>query len=519
MLGTAVVLTAASTGCRKNDFNINKNPNQPTDSTVTYDVILPAALHGTGDIVGSDWGWLQNWMGYWARSGGYAPDNTEETYQITTSFQTRLWNDLYNNAYDYQVMQNKANQSGAKFYEGIARIMKANNFQILVDIYNNVPYFEALKGSNNVTPKYNKGVDIYKDLFREIDAGISLIKAADYDVNKNVETNDIMFGTGDVKDSTLQKTMWYKLGNTLKLRMLVHLHNDLVFAQVAPGIDITAEMAKIATEGNGFLMAGQDARINPGYREDKPNPFYETYVADANGDATGSSAYYKANKWGINYYGYNNDPRQSFFYKAGKDGMKGVEYGLPAANENVAANLAAIGDGLTGGSHGSEREQWVLTATESLFLQAEAQERGFFAGDPKITLNEAITESFNWLGLTSTQAAANYIAGNAGYEDVDYDQSVATQGNGLFTILSQKWFAMNGVAPYETWTDFRRTGIVYGEVVGYTPGLPISVSPNNTATKIPTRLLYPQTEYNYNAANVGAEGMVERYGRIFWDLN
>ena len=44
----AVILVAVGTGCRKSQFNINRNVNDPTDSTVTYDVVLPAALHASG---------------------------------------------------------------------------------------------------------------------------------------------------------------------------------------------------------------------------------------------------------------------------------------------------------------------------------------------------------------------------------------------------------------------------------------------------------------------------------------
>jgi hypothetical protein len=104
---------------------------------------------------------------------------------------------------------------------------------------------------------------------------------------------------------------------------------------------------------------------------------------------------------------------------------------------------------------------------------------------------------------------------------------------GLFTIIAQKWYALNGINTLEVWTDYRRLSyaevasyvgaptdhFVYGEGGGYPEGPPISVSPQNTSTKIPVRYLYPQTEYNYNAANVGAEGTVDRYTRIFWDIN
>ena len=500
-----VAIVAMATGCGKEHFNINKNPDRPTDSTVTYDVILSAALHGTGEAVATNWGWLQNWMGYWARSGTYAPNLTEETYNITTTFQNSIWNDLYNNNYDYQVMQQKAAVAEARYYEGIARIMKAHNYQILVDVYNNIPYSEALKGNGNITPKYDKGIDVYSDLFRQIDTGVAMIKAATATQSKDITTNDIMFGGN--------KTRWAKFGNTLKLRLLVHLHNGLTGTQVAPGIDVAAEMAKIAAEGSGFLGAGESAQVQPGYRSDKPNPFYRTYEADETGTATQGSAYYRANRWGLEYYAHLNDPREALFYAPVSGAFRGVAYGLPAATENSSNRLSDLGPGLV---KNSGMGQWILTATESLFLQAEARQRGFLASGPsaKTLWTDAIKENFVWLGSTAN-AAQTFINAHAGSGDADVD----FDADPLHAIISQKWFALNGIAPYEVWTDFRRTNIVYGTASGYDPGPPISVAPQNTATTIPTRLLYPQTEYNYNQSNVTKEGTVERYGKIFWDIN
>jgi hypothetical protein len=160
--------------------------------------------------------------------------------------------------------------------------------------------------------------------------------------------------------------------------------------------------------------------------------------------------------------------------------------------------------------------QWIITATESLFLQAEARQRGLLTTGPtaKTLWTDAIRENFVWLGSTANagQTFINTHAGS-GVPDVDFD------AHPLYAILSQKWFSLNGIAPYEVWTDYRRTDIVYGALAGYIPGPSISVAPQNTATRIPTRMLYPQTEYNYNVSNVTKEGSVDRYGKMFWDLN
>lgn len=539
-LPLAIILIV--TGCSKDKFNINRNINNPTDSTVTYDVILPAALHATGTIVASQWGPIQNWMGYWARSGTYAPNVVEETYQITTTFGNGIWNNCYDNNYDYQIMENKAKVAGAGFYEGIARIMKAHNFQILVDVYGNVPYKEALRGNLNPTPKYDNGLDIYKDLLRQIDTGIALIKDAEVTAtnpNKNIWLNDIMFGdavSGDISLVPDMKMKWAQFGNTLKLRMLIH-------AYAVAGMDHATEFNKILNleiDGNlvGFLGADDDADVQPGYKSDKPNPYYATFKADATGSQTALNVYYRANSWGIGYYGYDGDPRLSLLYE---NGTKGVAYGLPPVNENAATNLAAVGPGLY---KSSGAPQIILSAAESFFLQAEARERGFITTGPTaaVLTVEGMYESFKYLqkGIGSWDPAdglAFYLDYNAGYADVDYSAApydVGYPAGGLYTILSQKWFALNGINTLEVWTDYRRvpyssvstqpgaptTHFVYGDGVGFTPGPPISVSPQNTETRIPVRYLYPQSEYNYNAANVGGEGVVNQFtSRIFWDIN
>jgi len=546
----AVLVIAAGTGCRKSQFNINKNINNVTDSTITYNVVLPAAMNASGRIIASQWGPIQNWMSYWSRSGTYAPNVVEETYQITTGFGNGIWNNCYDNNYDYQIVQIKAGLAGAGFYEGIARIMKAQNFQILVDVYGNVPYSQALKGSGNPTPAYDKGLDIYKALFREIDAGLALINAAivtTSNANKSIATEDIMFNGNKAK--------WNKFGNTLKLRMLIH-------AYAVGAIDKAAEMAIINANGNGFIGAGENAQINPGYSgNDKGNPFFNAYITNTDGSGSANNIYYKANEWGIEYYKFDGDPRVTNAlvagtggrtYVAGSGGLIGVPYGTPPIAIYAAAVVAGIGPGVYRSAISS---QCVLSSAESFFLQAEAIQRGWIPGGPaaaKTAMTNGIYESFTFLGVPNPVAAANtYIAANATYPDVDYNGVAQGSGGpvgGLFTILTQKWFAMNAVNTLETWCDWRRvpytevasnlittaaandaptTNFAYGDGGGFGggagsvgPGPFRSVAPQITpADNIPVRYLYPQAEYNYNTANVAAEGTITRYSKVFWDLN
>jgi len=307
-----------------------------------------------------------------------------------------------------------------------------------------------------------------------------------------------------------------------------------------PKADIQKEFDIITAEGSNFIT--EDAEVNPGYKSDKGNPFYNLYVADDTKTATSNSVYYKANIYAVGdptastpavgYYNYNGDTRVGNFYTTVGGKYRGVAYGLPSLTSYAAATLSGIGKGAY---RGVDQPQRILTAAESYFLQAECINRGFLIGDAQTTLENGIIASFTSLDPTATATdATDYIALNSGYADVDYTASerpeVAPDGavGGLYTIISQKWFALNAIAPYEVWSDYRRIDMSatkhhfqYGFSTGFDAGPAISVSPSNTKKEIPCRLLYPQNEYLYNPVNVGAQPSLGSYpfSRVFWDLN
>ncbi len=550
--------------CKKESFNINQDPNNATDSTVAYNTILPSALDNTARIVATPWGWLQNYLGYWSRSGTYAPSTEEETYQITTNFQSGIWSQVYDNLYDYELMRKSAEVSGAFMYEGIARIMKAHDFAILVDLYGNVPYSDAFKGSTtSPTPKYDNGFEIYKDLFRQIDTAIDHIKNADNSKNAEIATDDVMFGLKNFPSTgssnsviNAMKVRWAKFGNTLKLRMLTKFMNGGVefnssgsigsIEKIANNYNVQSEINAIETEGSGFLDF--DAEVNPGYQADKGNPFFNSYVEDNSGVATGNSVYYKANEFAVpnentasgggGFYQWDADTREGAFYTTvpNTNRYRGVTYGSPASTDFAASTLSGIGSGVY---RGVDKPQWIITAAESYFLQAECANRGYLTSvDPKGSLETGILSSFLSLGLTS-QDYNDYYAYNSDpavyvNPDVIYDAPEGSPDGamgGLYTIITQKWFALNAIAPFEVWSDYRRIGIsdqagvnhfIYGGPSAFfIEGPRISQSPSNTATEIPRRLLYPQREYLYNAANVGAQPSSGAYpfNPVFWDVN
>lgn len=550
LIAVSMVILTAGTGCKKEWYDINKEPNNPVESNISPDLVLPNALLNTANRAGTGFGFLNNWMGYWAPAANYSPNVEEQAYQITTNFGAGLFGGIYDNNYDYQFMENKAVETGQDMYAGIAKIMKAHNFAVLVDLYNDVPYTESLKKLEYIRPSYESGQAIYEDLVKVIDTGVNLIKNADAAKSFNIEKTDIMFH-GD-------QDLWVRFGNTLKLRLLMHQANRADRQGYIQG-----EIAKIT---GGYLGSGESAAVNPGYTSDKPNVYYASYGFTQTG--TIATDFWRANVVALNYLKYNADPREGYFYKpiagslpggfsepfptVGDVNYRGNQYGRPIDNSsypyqtfNFVSQIGgdpepgAMSGSSSGLIKGFNMDMWILTSVESMFLQAEAIRRGYIAGDAEAAYKDAIKESFIWLNVGGSHDAAveafdSWYADmdEADNSDVSYSDVANTDIAQLRLIMFQKYLALDGIAPLESWTDLRRyTGgqpqvdpepdeYADGYVGnGAYPYIHLSVNPGRTSNILPVRLLYPQRELNLNLSNVpevGRKSGDQFTGKIWW---
>lgn len=485
-LAFAVILLS---GCEKDYLDINTNPNSATESVVTPDLALAAQLTSSAGRNASSYDFLARWLGYWSASGDYSRSTVEMSYNITTDFATGLWESVYYTAGQYKTIEKKSKDLGWTYYEGISKIMGAMEMMNVVDVYNNLPYTTAFDLVGNIRPTYDKGEDVYKALFAKIDSGIALVKAADINVNRNIVKQDIMFGGN--------KTKWFKFANTLKLKMMLHAFNTTTF-------NVTAEMAKINSEGSGFLGGGINADVQPVYTSDRPNPFYAAKMFNAqNGNE--SDNYNRANNFFLNLLSGLNDPRVNFIYRTPKNGgaLKGTDYGSNANVANCSNCTSGVGYGI---GKSFTMPMWVMTSVEAEFLVAEATIRGWISGNAETAYNKAVTESFTWLGVTNPSAAAtSYLA----FPNPRITWPAAgTPADRIAVMAWQKYIALNGIGILESWNDFRRLNVVQP---------PLSIAPERGSNPIPVRLLYPSSEYNYNTANVKAQGTINQFtSKVFW---
>jgi hypothetical protein len=507
----SLLLTA---GCKKSFLDINVSPNSATEQNIGAAQILPYAMHATAARMGTSYGWTGNWIGYWGPSGTYAPDVVESTYNITTGFQSGQWTGWYDILNDLNVAEKKAKLAGQDFYEGMAILMAVPGWMSLVDMYNNIPYSEAFDLVNKLTPAYDNGQDIYNDLLVRIKYAIDKIKGAQFAANPGVLTTDIMFGApafpSDQALYAKAKQMWAKFGNTLRLKLLIHQ------SQI-PGFSPTATINDIVTEGSGFLAAGESAKVVPagGYlvSAGKLNPFWNAYKTDQGGNETND--YYRANNYVLNLMKNNQDERyKRIFSPAGNGSYTGVTYGDPPAVATNSSNTSNVsGPGL---ATSNTQPQWVLTSFESLFLQAEAIIRGWLPGNGQTAYENAVRESFVYLGVPNANSTATtYLAGldvNGNPNPVTNWASVAagTTTQKVAFVALQKYIAMTGTNNLEAWTDYRRLNVP--------SNIPISTNVARISNTIPISLLYSQTEYSFNQANVSAQGTINQFtSQIFWD--
>jgi hypothetical protein len=494
--------------CGKNYFNINNNnPNNVTD--LPPKTLMAGILNQAASIVTTDYPFLGCYQGYWTIAQGFSDITDYANYNYSTNFGQNIWTDLYGNLGNINYIEQAAvSDSTLVLFGAMARMMKALHYQLLVDVYNNVPYKQA-SNALILYPKYDSAQSIYEDIILQIDTAISMINNANAQsaVQPDV-TSDIMFGGNMV--------LWKQFGNTLKLRILLHqseMSNQQSYIQ--------ARLQDIANEGDGFLPAGQNAWVNPGYSQNnnQQNPFFAAFGFTTSGGTASNYISFKANNYAINFYTNTNDVRLGYEYSplAGY-GVTPYQYvggpfgtiGLPSPSSasSIGAYIPASGNVPAGPRAGllqSDAQPCpILTATESLFLQAEAAQRGWIGGDPQTLYQQAITASYEYLLVTSADSAA------AAY----YSQNLVNVGwtassDKLQAIIVQKWAALNGLDLLEVWSDYRR--------LHYPSDIPLSNSPNVVSQTPPVRLLYPTIEFQTNLANVQSEGTINQFtSKIFW---
>jgi len=499
----AAFLVLVGTGCKKDYLDVNTNPNSLPTATPAY--VLANALNVTAAnmVTPNETGMV--WSGHWTQSNGYIISTTLFSYAFTNG-DFNYWDNTYDNLYDYQYVIDNATKYSQEYLKGPAKVMKALYYQKLVDLYGNIPFTEALKGVDNLAPKFDDQKAVYEGLIVLLDDAIKDLKANAF--ASTYAGSDIIF-----KGSN---TNWIKFANSLKLRILMRQ------AKVS-GRDayISAEVNKIFAEGTGIL-SGTDAGVNPGYvaSAGQINPFYDLYGYSETNARRAYNNWPRGTEFVINTLKSTGDTvrLKRIYYAIGNE--NGANPGVSTKDE-VAANYVGVPYGSSAGFlpavtsapgpsvlvKGAYNKPYILmTAAEAQLNLAEAKQRYGtsinFTGTAQSYYEAGVKESYRILGASSADATRLLASG---VQDIDF----AASTNKLQAIGYQKWLTFANYNGLEAWSEYRKNNY---------PAIP--QSKNYVGTARPLRLYYPGTELGSNGANVNAQGTVDPLAtRIFWDID
>jgi len=360
-----------------------------------------------------------------------------------------------------------------------ARILTAFIYLTITDRWGDIPYTQALSGISNVTPVFDAQKDIYTALMKELDEAQN-----QFDTGASL-SGDILFN-GD-------NTKWKHWANSLHAIMALRLSK----------VDPTTGKAEYAKAVAGGLMSSNDDNASYAYlgASTNENPYYTNY---RNGRYD-----YAVSSLLVNTLSGLNDPRLSVYAApTASSTFVGLPYGTfgdalgayTKGTRTKPGNISLIGLAV---SNQSSPTVWTSYA-QVLFTQAEAAHLGWISGGDGTAAdyyNQGVTASLAQNGITD---ASTYLA----QASVKFSASTA-----LNQILLQKWIAGFLGDGWESWAEYRRTGLP--TLLDPVPG---SLSPGQN---IPRRQQYPQTEANQNKANYDA--VVARQGadlmntRMYWD--
>jgi len=342
---------------------------------------------------------------------------------------------------DAQVMINKAIAEENRFYEGAGKVILATALANVASYFGDVPWTEALKGTEFLKPQYDDQEAVYDAALGLFDEAIAAFGAA---------TGDMYTGGDVVYDGDTD--LWIKTTRGLKARYLMQLQKRR---------DVVSEV--ISLVGQSISGVSEEARLTFGTAEtenwtlakfarERPN----TLVID--------------NRF-ADWMTSREDPRMDNYMKF--DGSVWQYWILGDADLTWALDNASVP---------------LISYAEIKFLEAEALARQ--GGSAEAALEEAITASMELVGIP-VDSAADYIAANSSLSGSMEEQ--------VESIMVEAYFAYYGHNFSQTWANYRRTG--YPELTPSPGGGSEGLNPSGV---IPQRYLYPDSEQTTNRENFEA---------------
>jgi len=198
---------------------------------------------------------------------------TAETSGFTynDSFSPTSYNNIWFRAYatllpDIEALSEIATESELNIHLGTAMILKSYVLTTLVDLFGDVPYTDALQGTDIISPSRDTGASVYAAALTILDDAIAVLSGTE----AAKPANDFFYNGDPDK--------WITLANTLKLR----IYNNTRLVDANAG----SLMSAIIAGGDIIDNSSEDFEFKFGTNRVLPNsrhPFYNSYYENNDG--------------------------------------------------------------------------------------------------------------------------------------------------------------------------------------------------------------------------------------------
>ena len=479
------VLSLTLMSCQKY-LDINVDPNN--SPTTTAELQLPAAQLYIGSSIGDRlFQQTSVWSQYYTGGPGVSLGDWDKN-KMATSDGNQVFNSLFRSMSNLDFIIRKTNEP---YYGAISQVMTAYSMQVLVDLFGNVPYTQALKGDISdgsiSSPSYDNAKDvIYPDLERRILAALNTIDTNAAGIK--LPGNDDLIYQGDL-------ARWKKFARSLLLKLYIR-QGDVAKTKFATVFN--------AGPTDLILTNADNTKISyPGGAQSR-NPFWTSAKSTALGN------YFVGSKTTVDYLLATSDPRVDFFFDKPQSGNHlGLKQGDVENAPSTADFTRPKGARATNGGliFRPTAPVILMSAWEVNLILAEAVSLGWITGNAKAFYDAAIDASALYLGAPDM---TTYKAGPGAYDAT----SAASRRK---SIALQKWVSMNGLQPIEAWIETRRFDNTANPIFASPGGLFVTPTRNSLpGDSHPSILFYPATEQDLNSNFPGQHDILLN-GKVFWD--
>lgn len=420
------------------------------------------------------------WAQYYTWGIGVSIGNQERFVSEPADFDG-YWERSYSNALTDLSFLSKSESAA---YRGVAKVLEAYLYQNLVDHFGNIPYSQAVSGSDGVlTPEYDDATTVYAALVTKLDEALEELSLASAD---DIGVDDYIYG-GDL-------AKWIKFANSLKLRILLRT------SEVAPQASAIQSLISSGT----FIETAADMPFVPfSGASGSQNPMYaraEWGVGD----------FYFASNATLNVLNDLGDPRGTAFYSLATTGtfagtLHGIDQGT--IDDEPFTNPDTHYSGSSAIAYGEANSVILMSPWEVWFLRAEADARYSTADNEVTAFTNAVTSNFTYLGVAGAGA---YIT------SLNYSAAAALDAR-IDQIAVQKWISMNGTQEGEGYLETRRfdraASRLFSDGIFQNP--PLSVLPLvGGKAQYPAAWLIPSTERSLNPKAPAQRTITDK---VFWD--